>query len=144
MKKVLLGLSLMMAFASGSFAQKKATTKKSTPSNQVVGWFSAGTFGCWGWDFCNGDAPWDKKGTSWEQLNTDNTITFTIPLSALNDKNKEFYADKDEFRVEHESLLDPNECAALGLEEGAKFVKGIYPLEITNNSLKFTVKIDLR
>lgn len=144
MKKLILSIVLLVCIMS-SFQNANArvgASNSQTMSTAAVGWFSAGNFGCWGWNFCNGDAPWNTKGTTLQVYNAaTDLVTFTIPFSALNDKNMEFYADKDIFRLEKDTKLSEAECDALRLPYGTVYIAGDYPLDKKNNALNFSVKV---
>jgi hypothetical protein len=148
MKKLLFGLIAIVMFGFAGNAQTKSTTNaigkpKSTP--KVVGWFSAGVYGCWGWDFCDGGAPWDKvtiPGKTTQTMNEDNTMSFSIPLSYMNEENVRFYSDKNTFVLKNDSRLEIGEYKLFGLNPETVYSAGTYPLVNDGRSISFTVKFN--
>ena len=135
---------IMLGFAGN--AQTKSTTLINKPQQtpKAVGWFSAGVYGCWGWSFCDGGAPWESAtltGLTTQTFNDDKTMSFSIPLSSMNEENVKFYSDKDTFVLENDSPLQVGEYKLFGLSPKTVYLKGTYPLVNNGKTISFTVKL---
>ncbi|HLP63213.1 hypothetical protein [Flavobacterium sp.] len=145
MKKLVFGLIATVMLSVSVNAQTKSSTNavgKPKPTPKVVGWFSAGTFGCWGWDFCDGGAPWEsvsQVGSTEQTLNANKTMTFKIPISSMNAENVKFYSDKNTFELKNNSPLQVGEYKLFGLPPGTAYLAGVYPLVNDGKSITFTV-----
>lgn len=139
MRKFLIAsMATLFAFTLG-FSQKPIKTKE-TP--KVVGWFSAGIFGCWGWNFCDGSAPWHTlQGSTIQTLYDDNTMHFKIPLSSLTEQNREFYSNAKVFVLDQDTPMAEDESRLFELSPSTTYLKGMYDLKNDGKYLEFSVKI---
>lgn len=148
-KQIITVVALVIFMLGSLNINAQAKVGKPVPSKAAVGWFSAGVYGCWGWNFCDGGAPWERPA----EKSSNNSIqtllkkgekfsmTFEIPLSSMSEENRKFYSKAKVFVLEDDKVIDTNERKEFGLNNGVVYKKGMYDLINDGNKIIFTVDI---
>ena len=111
------------------------------------GFLSAGSFGCWFDDYCSKTTTTTTIASTIIKVVGDGTLTMVFDYSTFNDKNKEYYNGKQEYKITRDinvkEIFTDEELAALGFDLNKCFVpKGMYP--ITWNKNKMSVLFNIK
>lgn len=148
-RKLILSLCTLLTSASifnNTYAGQKGKT--TTVTTISPGFLSAGSFGCWFDDFCTKtETTTTTKSSTIIKGNGDGTLTMIFDYSTFNDKNKEYYNGKQDYKITRDinvkEIFTDEELAALGFDLNKCFVpKGMYPIAWNKNqmSVLFTIK----
>jgi hypothetical protein len=130
-----LGATFLLSF---SFVTNADAVTKTTTTTSSPGWFSAGSFGCWGWGHCT-----TTTTTSLSTItnNGDGTVTIRWDYNAFNDKNKEYYKGATLYQNKNETPMSDEDCKGLGLKLGTIYTIGDSPITWADQFMIVTCNI---
>ncbi len=148
-KKLIFSLFTLLSsitFLNTAFSGQKGRT--TTVTTISPGFLSAGSFGCWFDNFCTKtETTTSTKASTIIKGNGDGTLTMVFDYSTFNDKNKEYYNGKQDYKITRDinvkEIFTDEELSLLGFDLNKCFIpKGMYPITWNKNqmSVLFTIK----